>query len=281
VKPGAFICPECRAALQIDRSKLPPGGARGRCPACKNLVLIPALEAVSAPARAASSLAEEVATRRFNVADLAPTPPVADAPTPAETETVRFNVAAIGGQAGGSALAGEDPVATRRLSVSPLAAEDEEEDVIEIGDEEPTAPQRPPLPRPVSPAPAPTMDAAIPLAPRPSSPPAAPRDAFGGSIPLARPQRAPSAARSRPPAPAEPPPAPAQGGGAGRVIAGLVVGALVGGGGGYLAILNGLLNPPPAMLSIPGGEAASWGALMAGAGGLIGALLGALSRPRR
>jgi len=274
VKPGAFVCPECRAALQIDRSKLPPGGARGRCPACKQLVLIPALEAMPAPVPLASAVAEEAATRRFNVADVAPPPAAAVRPSPVETDTVRFNAAAIGGQASAFDDDEQDAVATQRLSVPSPATDD---DAFDITDEEPPAP--PPPPR--APAPAPPVDAAIPLAPRPTPPPINPRDVMGGSIPLARPQRSPSATRSRPPLPVEPPPAPQRSGGAGRVILGLLLGALAGGGGGYFAITTGLLAPPPAMFPLPGGEAVSWGALMAGAGGMIGALLGALARGRR
>jgi len=277
VKPAAFICPECHTALQLDRSKLPPGGARSRCPACKELVLIPALAA--SPAAVTSSLAEDVATRRFNVADLAPPPPLAEPPSPAETETVRFNVAAIGAQGGGAPRADEDSLATRRLSVSPLAADDD--DVIDIEEEEPPPPVLPPPPK-AAPVLAPTVDAAIPLAPRPTPAPAAPRDALGGSIPLVRPQqRTPSATRSRPPLAAEPAPAAKRGSGAGRVFAGLLLGALAGGGGGYLAIQKGLLTPPPALFTVPGGDAVSWSLLTAGAGALVGAVLGALTRGRR
>jgi hypothetical protein len=240
-------------------------------------------------------MAEEAATRRFNVADVAPTPVVATRPSPAETDTLRFNAAAIGGQASGldapytpeapdspdSEEEDEDSVLTRRFSTSSPTLDDD--DAIEItGDEPPTPTPPPPTPPPLKVAPpAPRVDAAIPMAPRPTPPPINPREAMGGSIPLARPQRAASATRPRPPAPVEPPPAPRRSGGAGRVLLGLLLGAAAGGGGGYYAITTGLLAPPPAMFSLPGGEAVSWGALLAGAGGLVGALLGVLARGRR
>ena len=41
VRPGAFACPGCDAALQVERSLLPPDGARGNCPACNRMVLVP------------------------------------------------------------------------------------------------------------------------------------------------------------------------------------------------------------------------------------------------
>jgi len=61
----------------------------------------------------------------------------------------------------------------------------------------------------------------------------------------------------------------------------LLFGGAAVGGGGYLAIANGYYAPPPAPVVLPGGDAASWGAILAGAGALLGLLIGVLARPRR
>ena len=54
VQGGAFLCPGCKAGLQVVRSLLPPEGGNGRCPDCSEIVWVPPLAASNSSASASS-----------------------------------------------------------------------------------------------------------------------------------------------------------------------------------------------------------------------------------
>ncbi len=66
VQSGAFLCPGCKAGLQVVRSLLPAEGANGRCPDCSELVWIPPLAASSsAPSIASAELSDPDSSGRM------------------------------------------------------------------------------------------------------------------------------------------------------------------------------------------------------------------------
>ena len=66
VLPGAFLCPHCSTGLQVNRDLLPRDGARGRCPSCSGVVLVPDLSSTTA----APPEPDENATMRLGAAEI-------------------------------------------------------------------------------------------------------------------------------------------------------------------------------------------------------------------
>lgn len=307
VRPGLFRCPHCVVPLQVNRHLLPPGGGRGRCPACDGIVSVPALTEAGGGEEQPSSVphAATMGTEEVEEFDLpqglrgdataapesAPQSPFATVAQPAAAlapeapaTTARFDTAAMGA----AGTAPTDPVETTvkiataelglagALAESPAVGadlpEEDPEEVTVAGD---------------------AVDSTVPLMEAPATAPEIAPEATAPAPPesvvSAGPQQPilPSPA-PRPTRPAPRPaatPTPRRGrsrSGVGATLLGLVLGGGLAGAASYTAITRELWAFPTFPLPQLGlDDLWGWTALTGTAGALVGMLLARLVRGRR
>jgi hypothetical protein len=316
VRPGAFLCPHCEDALQVNRALLPDGGGLGRCPSCAGLVHVPPLRAVAAAGRPEAPpaageppgvRAARAAAVAFDEAAVAFDEASADDEAVVLEEEEEIEAPPAGASEAATRrlsmedLAAADLAATRRLAAEDLAAATEEGveatrrfSAAEILGGSPGGPEAAPIASgpAATPRPEPVARAAPSVSPREPAPEAAadPVATLKLAIPALgtapRPARSPGAVQARSAgrprtATAARPAAPGRRRGR-RAILGLLLGAAMFGGAGYAAGTLELFAFPPFPFPTFGLPApAAWPALLALAGALAGALVGSLAAGRR
>ncbi|MGD8374873.1 MAG: hypothetical protein PVF68_01930 [Acidobacteriota bacterium] len=307
VRPGLFRCPHCVVPLQVNRHLLPPGGGRGRCPACDEIVTVPALtdvaggEVLPPAARHVAEpgtgepeefeLPQGLRGEAMVAGESAPQSPFTTVAQPVATLAPEAPATAARVDAAAMGTAGEaftDPVettvtlATAELGLAgPLA-------------EAPALGAAPPGEEPRESGVA--ADAAETSGAQEEAPATAPEIAPEATAPapsqsIVSPEPQQPIAPSPAPRPTRPaphpatPPAPRRGrsrSGAGAALLGLVLGGGLAAGGSYTVITQGLWEFPPFPLPQLGlGDLWGWTALTGTAGALVGMLLARLMRGRR